>query len=110
LKKPQFWLVFFGLLTLLVFSDTCRAPARQISVRIYCVLVDGYRWTKTELHLHPRCRFVPSCSQYSQEAVRRFGFWKGIKLTYLRLDRCRPSVPEGTYDPVPAVLANGIGN
>ena len=49
------------------------------------------------------CRFVPTCSEYSLIALRRFGFAKGVKLTVKRLLRCRPGGPHG-YDPVPAEL------
>ena len=35
------------------------------------------------------CRFLPSCSEYAQEAVRRHG-WKGFFLAVKRLLRCRP--------------------
>ncbi|MHC4925059.1 MAG: membrane protein insertion efficiency factor YidD, partial [Planctomycetota bacterium] len=46
------------------------------------------------------CRFSPSCSAYAEEAIRRHGGWKGLKLTVARILRCRPGVPGGE-DPVP---------
>lgn len=46
------------------------------------------------------CRFVPTCSEYSLIAFKRFGFLKGCKLTVKRLARCHPGGPYG-YDPVP---------
>lgn len=49
------------------------------------------------------CRFVPTCSEYSMTAFRRFGFLKGMKLTAKRILRCRPGGPHG-YDPVPLEL------
>jgi len=51
-------------------------------------------------HTAGACRFVPSCSCYAQEAVRRHGVGRGIGLTVRRLLRCRPFGPCG-YDPVP---------
>ncbi|MCL6598769.1 MAG: membrane protein insertion efficiency factor YidD [Alicyclobacillus macrosporangiidus] len=48
----------------------------------------------------PRCRFVPSCSQYALEAVTRFGAWKGGLLALRRLVKCGPWHPGG-FDPVP---------
>ena len=49
------------------------------------------------------CRFVPTCSEYSLTAFRRFGFLQGLKLTAKRIARCRPGGPYG-YDPVPLEL------
>ncbi len=46
------------------------------------------------------CRYVPSCSEYSLIALKRFGFRKGISLSVRRIIRCRPGGPYG-FDPVP---------
>jgi putative membrane protein insertion efficiency factor len=46
-----------------------------------------------------RCRFYPSCSQYTIEAVEKFGPMKGILLGVRRLSRCHPFC-EGGIDPV----------
>ncbi|WP_283745978.1 membrane protein insertion efficiency factor YidD [Sideroxydans sp. CL21] len=46
------------------------------------------------------CRFSPSCSQYSLEAISKYGAFKGFWLTIKRLIRCNPWNPGG-YDPVP---------
>ncbi|MEP6809366.1 MAG: membrane protein insertion efficiency factor YidD [Chthoniobacterales bacterium] len=48
-----------------------------------------------------RCRFRPTCSNYSAQAVRKRGFPIGIWLTTIRILRCEPWVPMGTPDPVP---------
>jgi len=36
------------------------------------------------------CKYYPSCSEYSILAVKKYGFRKGIKKTWIRLKRCRP--------------------
>jgi uncharacterized protein len=50
--------------------------------------------------LGARCRFYPSCSEYTLIAVRRFGVVKGTGLGAWRLLRCHPFT-QGGYDPVP---------
>lgn len=45
------------------------------------------------------CRFYPSCSQYAQQAVERYGVWRGGYLALRRLLRCHPYHPGG-YDPL----------
>lgn len=52
--------------------------------------------------LGPRgvCRFTPTCSQYAQEAIAKYGVGKGGWLAVVRLSKCHPFHPGG-YDPVP---------
>jgi len=47
----------------------------------------------------PTCRFYPTCSQYSIEAIRKYGALKGIYLTIRRLLKCHP-FHAGGYDPL----------
>ncbi|MBR3561287.1 MAG: membrane protein insertion efficiency factor YidD [Oscillospiraceae bacterium] len=50
----------------------------------------------------PRCRFIPTCSQYALEAVEKYGAVKGGFLAAKRLSHCHPFYRGGKiYDPVP---------
>lgn len=46
------------------------------------------------------CRFVPSCSEYAKQAIRKHGPFKGLLLAVWRILRCNPWGGSG-YDPVP---------
>lgn len=46
------------------------------------------------------CRFVPSCSEYTLEAIESHGPWRGSWLAVRRISRCRPLGGRG-FDPVP---------
>ena len=49
----------------------------------------------------PRCRFVPTCSQYALEAIEKYGPWKGGYLAFRRLLSCHPFNHDDPFDPVP---------
>ena len=70
--------------------------------RLLLALIALYRWTLSPL-LGPRCRFYPSCSQYTADAIRGHGAVRGSWLGARRLVRCHPWHPGG-YDPVPAPI------
>jgi len=48
----------------------------------------------------PRCRYIPTCSEYALEAVEKYGAVKGTFLATKRILRCNP-FHKGGYDPVP---------
>ena len=62
-------------------------------------LIRIYKYTVSPI-LGSRCRFFPSCSEYTAEAVDKHGAYKGILLGLKRIFRCHPWNPGG-FDPVP---------
>lgn len=48
----------------------------------------------------PSCRFTPTCSEYTKQAVEKYGIRKGGWLGIKRICRCHPW-SDGGYDPVP---------
>ena len=62
-------------------------------------LIHLYRMAVSPI-LGARCRFVPSCSEYAEEALQRHGLLRGGWLAFCRLLKCHPLHPGGE-DPVP---------
>jgi len=73
-------------------SPGVAAGAALFLIRIYKILISPL--------FAGSCRFVPSCSDYAAEAIRRYGFWRGSWMGIRRLGRCHPLCEAG-YDPVP---------
>ena len=58
------------------------------------------------LPTHRMCRYNPTCSQYTKEAIMRYGTIKGVHLGFKRILRCNPFGSSG-YDPVPNLKMKG---
>jgi putative membrane protein insertion efficiency factor len=64
--------------------------------------VRAYRLTLSAL-LGRQCRYLPTCSEYTETAIGRFGLWPGIWMGIARIQRCGPNGASG-YDPPPERL------
>ncbi|PKK39865.1 Protein YidD [Clostridiaceae bacterium JG1575] len=66
------------------------------------LLIRMIRWYQTQIspNTRPRCRFIPTCSQYSLEAIEIHGAWKGSWMALKRILRCHPFYKGPIYDPV----------
>jgi len=73
--------------------------------RVPYFLIRAYQRLLSPL-LAPACRFHPSCSEYSAQALRRLGLIAGGWLAVRRLLRCHPW-HAGGYDPVPPRVVSG---
>jgi hypothetical protein len=70
----------------------------KIAQRVGIGLIIFYQKCISPL-IPPRCRFYPTCSEYTLQAIKRYGLAKGIWLGMKRIVRCHP-FGQGGYDPV----------
>jgi putative membrane protein insertion efficiency factor len=68
--------------------------------RIAHILIRAYQLSLSAF-IGRRCRYLPTCSDYTDEAIARHGLWAGGFIGLARLCRCHPWGGAG-YDPVPA--------
>src|ERR1700730_16618643 len=102
LKRPHTYLALLVCLVVLTVADSFRKPATQVSARVYVGAVHVYQAVgRPLLKGHIQCRYRPTCSDYSIEAVERFGIRRGLVLTEKRIRSCQNWLPLGTSDPVP---------
>ena len=66
----------------------------------FIVLIRFYQYVISPWMGASKCRFTPSCSHYTSEAIQKYSPIKGIYLGVKRLSKCRPGGGQG-YDPVP---------
>ena len=66
--------------------------------RFFIVLVKGYQYLISPL-LGQNCRYTPTCSEYSIQAIEKYGIFKGIWLSIKRISKCHPWGGSG-HDPL----------
>jgi putative membrane protein insertion efficiency factor len=87
LKKAKFFILIF----------------KKIVHSVLYVLFYIYKFMISPFIQHNSCRYLPTCSEYSKEAIKIHGILKGGYLTVKRIFRCNPWGGSG-YDPVPKKL------
>jgi len=70
----------------------------NILTYILIKLIKCYRYLVSPL-LGQSCRYLPTCSEYSIEALKTYGFFKGLFLSIKRILSCHPW-GQGGFDPV----------
>jgi len=70
--------------------------------RLALALIRGYQATLSPVlsALGGGCRYFPSCSQYTYQAIEKYGWVRGSWMGVRRIARCHPFA-RGGYDPVP---------
>jgi len=72
---------------------------KQILSAPFIILIRAYQLVISPW-LGPKCRFTPTCSEYSLQAFKKYGPVKGFRLSVNRIRKCHPWGDSG-YDPVP---------
>lgn len=69
--------------------------------KIFIFCIDIYKKILSPIldFLGIHCKYYPSCSQYTKQAIEKYGVFKGIFLGIKRILRCNP-FSKGGYDPL----------
>ena len=78
---------------------TDRSTTRNVGEVAALGLIKAYQYGIRPM-LGQRCRFFPSCSEYTAEAIAEYGVLRGAAMGAMRLAKCHPWTAGG-YDPVP---------
>jgi len=70
----------------------------SIFTQILIKFIKIYKYLISPL-IGPSCRYLPTCSEYSIEALKTYGFSKGLMLSFKRILSCHPWGNSG-FDPV----------
>ena len=102
MRRPETHLAALATLVVALVADSYRDPAFQCTGRLFVLGVHLYQASgRPLLEGRIRCRYTPTCSEYSIQAVREYGIREGLMLTVNRLNSCTTDVPLGTQAPLP---------
>jgi len=81
-------------------GDKIMGGIKKVSAFPFIMCIRFYQLALSPYLGGSKCRFTPTCSQYTAAAIEKYGPIQGIFLGVKRLSKCRPGGGHG-YDPVP---------
>jgi putative component of membrane protein insertase Oxa1/YidC/SpoIIIJ protein YidD len=100
-RRPEPYLAVWVIALFALAFDCARLPEAQWTARRS---IDAIRWYQRYGRPVSRsviaCRYRPTCSEYSVEAVGRFGVIPGLRMSLQRIASCDRSVMPGTSNPI----------
>ncbi len=85
-----------------IHEPTSGSPKPSLPARFGLGMIWIYRHSLS-LFMGRGCRYAPTCSEYTEQAIRTYGLWAGSWIGLSRILRCNPLGASG-YDPVPEEL------
>lgn len=79
---------------------------KKINIFPLIIIIKIYQWFISPI-LQTNCRYLPSCSEYSIEALKEHGLMKGLYFSIKRILHCHPYGGAG-YDPIPKKIKKEI--
>ncbi len=61
-----------------------------MKLKIYSTKLINFYQKNISIFLRPSCVFYPTCSEYTRQAIEKYGLLKGCYLGFLRILRCHP--------------------
>ena len=73
----------------------------NIICQMFIIFISFYQNSISNLLPYNHCKFYPSCSEYSIEAIKKYGAILGIWISIKRMVKCQPYSKSGGFDQVP---------
>lgn len=69
--------------------------------KVILMLIEKYKKYISPIfeHFGVRCKYYPTCSEYTKQAIKKYGFFYGLFLGFKRILKCNP-FSKGGYDPL----------